>query len=192
MLALAVLAGAPGCVCGGTGGDSDAAADATPGTDAAGGSDAAPGSDAALGSDAGSDAGAGGSPTLALGYADPCDCATPPCCPTVALDYISGGAASAWYVFCGDAVACDPPPVGWELMNAVGTWDRLSSPGVSASSAELCAPGTWVNPWGNSVPMPPSGTVRAVGLFDAECGAAACTTACGAPFEVLSNAISVP
>jgi hypothetical protein len=132
-------------------------------------------------------------PTLTLSYSDPCPCAPPPCCPTVTLSF-EAGTNAAWFLMCGDAVECVPPPVGWERQNGDGGWDRIVSPGESASAAFLCAPESFENPWVNSVPEPPTGTVRAVGLFDDECGAApsTCGTRCEAPYEVVSNEVTIP
>jgi hypothetical protein len=134
-----------------------------------------------------------GGPTLTIRYEDPCPCFPPPCCPTSTFSFAPGTGA-AWFLMCGDAVACFPPPVGWERQAEDGTWERVVSPGESAGAGFQCAPETFTDPWMLSVPTPPSGTVRAVALFDGECGPdpVTCATRCGAPFEVLSNAITVP
>ncbi len=143
--------------------------------------------------DAGNDAASSG-PTLTISYSDPCPCWPPPCCPTTTFDFRPAADRAAWYLFCGDALACDPPPIGWERANGLGGWDRIVSPNVSPASGFLCAPGSYTNPWINSVPEPPGGTVRAVALFDDECGASAqtCGARCNRPYEVVSNAITVP
>jgi hypothetical protein len=156
-----------------------------------GGDDAGGGDDAAEPDDVGD---AGDVPaSLTLAYADPCPCYPPPCCPTTTLTF-SPGSAAAWYLMCGDAVACDPPPVGWERQATDGTWERIVTPGESAGAGFLCAPGNWSDLGMYSIPSPPSGTVRAVGLFDDECGLApaTCATRCGAPREVLSNPVVFP
>ena len=152
--------------------------------------------------DAGADADADGdadadadalAASLTLTYADPCPCFPPPCCPQITLTF-SAGSAAAWYLMCGDAVACAPPPVGWERQLAGGGWERVVTPGESSTAGFQCAPDTWTDLGMYSIPEPPSGTVRAVGLFDDECGAdlATCATRCNAAYEVVSNAVSIP
>ncbi len=164
-----------------TGGDADAE------------SEAEAGADADADSDADGDGGDVAAPSLTLTYVDPCPCYPPPCCPTTTLTFAPGSAA-AWYLLCGDAVACAPPPVGWERQLAGGGWERVISPGESSTAGFLCAPGTWSDLGMYSIPEPPAGTVRAVGLFDDECGAdpGTCTTRCGAPYEVFSNPVTIP
>lgn len=132
-------------------------------------------------------------PTLTLTYVDPCPCVPAPCCPMVTFTFEPGDGA-AWYLMCGDAVECVPPPIGWERQSDDGSWERLVTPGVTATAGFLCAPESWTDPWINSVPEAPSGTVRAVGIFDDECGEdpSTCGARCDAPYEIVSNAITVP
>ncbi|MBI5500933.1 MAG: hypothetical protein HY907_11875 [Deltaproteobacteria bacterium] len=201
----AILAGAIAIGCGGSTGATDSPSDG----DAAGQEDAAFGEDAEVveadgeateDAEAGEDAeaavddgGAETPPLLTLTYADPCPCVPAPCCPQVTLTFEPGSEA-AWYLMCGDAVACELPPVGWERQATGGTWERIVSPGESSGAGFQCAPGTWSDLGMYSVPEPPSGTVRAVGLFDGECGAdpGSCGTRCAAPHEVTSNAVVIP
>jgi hypothetical protein len=195
-LAVALLgAGAAGCDCGGGNAPRDSAADAA-GPDAAAdsGSDAAATTTDSGGGGTTDAAGGAACPSLTVTYDDPCDCGTPPCCPMTTFDF-AGGDVAASYAWCGDAVACDPPPVGWEQMNAGGGWDRLVTPGASPNGNWEPTPATWVDPWIYSVPSPPSGTVRAIGLFREDCAAGTaplCAPACAAPYELPSNPIVVP
>lgn len=131
-------------------------------------------------------------PSLEIYVIDQCDCEPGPCCPSLVMEFRPGSEPSHFYM-CGDFVACRLPSIGWEVLGPTG-WRRISTPEVSDGGGFSCAPETLIDPWGNGVPYPPSGTVRAVGLFTDDCGASRniCSMPCDEPFEVYSNELDSP
>ena len=78
-----------------------------------------------------------------------------------------------------------------------GPGERVVYPLVSTAAEWRCGPTTWIYPTDSIQTLPPSGTVRAVALFDADCtgdagGGPVRRTPCGAPREIVSNAIQIP
>lgn len=187
--------GAPLTLGNGDGGRTDLARDA--GRDDAGGSDTG-GDDTGV-RDTRSDAGVPGiGERLELEIEDVCECGQPGlCCPDFTVR-IRPSRRCLCLIACGDAVACEPPPIIWERRTDDGEWTAEASPsengaGPRCSDDEIAT--TSLAGLGSFEPFPQEpGTyrVRAVLAEYAIGPADGCLPERTGTVEAVSNPITVP